>query len=341
MEIANHARVAAYVSNVGIPGADMPSSCACAVLDDGFDLPQTDPAPWYAETRTESAEFLGLYAASIVPQGTGSRSATPVSGRRSSLSRLKRKGRILQVAGLMQASTSEGMDYGERWLTEALRGGPCDDDGCPTVDLIILPACSEDGYDDGFRTLVNVGLLEDPVFKQVGELPECHVQEASFLLMSSMPYFYHPATRELDAVVLTYGEELAASLTTPDWMGEGTFVIDVTNVATTSTTDIVIQGQLSLDGSCPVTGDGTSVPPSFIYTIPELEPEDRIVIDGMRREVRLYDASTKTSTPDLTLIDWEGPFIWPDVGACATMCVTITGNGGDANVTVDSVLREA
>ena len=109
---------------------------------------------------------------------------------------------------------------------------------------------------------------------------------------------------------------------------------------TTATTNIVITGQISLDGGCPVTGDGASVPPTFTYTIPTLAAEDRIVIDGTTRRITYYDASDKFATSGLPYITFSGPFIWPDVGPCTTMCLTITSSGGAATATVDSYLRE-
>jgi hypothetical protein len=133
---------------------------------------------------------------------------------------------------------------------------------------------------------------------------------------------------------------LACSLTTPEWGDGGTFVIDITNEELTAATDITITGQISLDGDCPVDGLGTSVPPSFTYTIPTLGPEDRIVIDGQRRQARYWDSSCKAWTSALPFVEWEGPWVFPDAGICTTLCLTLEIGGGEATVTVDAMNRE-
>lgn len=339
VEVSNDARTAAYVNNIGLPGAIMSQDCPCAAYDQGYDLPLLDPAPWYESTRPESADFLGFvsFNSRLTSPHARTITSTQVGGQ---LDPLRFGTRSVLVTGTMLAVTPRGMAYGERWLAEILTGSPCNGN-CEGNDLVYLPACSEDEtYDaDGeFRTLVNVGISERPEFSNLEDLPECSVQQATFALTSQMPWIYHPTTRCVDEQTLVSSPSCA--LTTPDWMGYGAFVIEVDNVDTSETTDIVIQGQISLDGSCPVSGLGTSVPPSFTYTIPTLAPEDKIVIDGMRREVRYYDSSAKTYSTGLRYIDLSGPFTFPEVGPCTTMCVTVEGAGGDASVTIDSVLRE-
>lgn len=341
MEISNHARTAAYVNNSGLPGAVMSQECACYALDEGFDLPTTDPAPWYEVTRPESADFYGFYASESNLQPVFAREVNTTSGYGSVLSPLKTKTRILTASGMMLARTAEGMAYGERWLSEVLRGSPCADGDCASDSLTILPACPESvNYDAAryFRSLMNVGVVDGPVFIQIGNLPECKTQQVSFTIAASMPFLYLPAERCLDQDDST--SELSCSLTTPDWMGDGTFVIDITNLDTVDVTGINIEGRISLDGSCPVTGLGRSVAPSYSYTIPLLGPGDRISIDGARRQALYYDASCKQSSSALPYVEFAGRWKWPDVGPCTTMCLTIVSSGGETGVTVDTYLRE-
>lgn len=339
VELSNHARVAAYVNNVGVPGATMPTECACDLIDFGFDLPQTDPAPWYEATRPESQEFLGFYANRMELQNVVGREMEQASRRGAHVGALTLRGRILQVSGLMMATSCEGMAYGERWLANVLRGGPCNVWGEADDTAVILPACNDNyGAVSPFRHLVGVGVLDFPPPGPVGSLPRCKVQEVSFILGSQSPYLFHPPDPCYDGTPLS--GTLQCMLTTPEWMGDGTFVIEVGNVGTTDVTDLVIEGKLSVDGSCPPSGAAAAVPPSFTYTIPTLAPEDRIVIDGTRYEVRHWDASLKARSPGMRLIEFEGPFNWPDVGPCSSMCVTIEASGGTAEVSVDRRLRE-
>jgi hypothetical protein len=341
VEVSNHARVAAYVNNVGIPGVTMPTTCACSLLDDGFDTPFTDEAPWWEPTRPESAEFLGLYITDIEVPSTFSRDVSQVRRNGSQLSPLTMKGQLLQVSGIMNATSAEGMEYGQRWLREVLRGGTCNPFEAVNDTAIVLTSCPEESYeqDTAYRHYLNTGLVDGPVFGQIGNLPRNRAQSAAFILSSSFPYAYHAPTTCLDAEPLT--GTLSCSLTTPAWMGEGAFTIDVTNTGTTDVTDLVIEGKISVDGTCPVTGDADLVPPSWTYTIPTLEPEDRVVIDGARLRADWYDASHKLARSALSLIDWEGPFVYPEVGPCTTMCLEISAAGGTAEVTVDTRLREA
>jgi hypothetical protein len=341
VEIANQARTATYLNAIGQPGGTMPIDCACSAIDTGFVHPLDDPAPWYEPTRPESLDFFGFYASEATLNSVHGRAVTPTGGLATVLSPLKSGTRTVLVSGLLLARSAEGMAYGQRWLTEVLRGSPCYD-GCGGDDLVILPACPEsDDYDvdSYFRTLMNAGVVDGPVYTPVIS-KENLVMRGAFSIAAGIPYLHHPATRCVDAETISYGEELSCALTTPQWMGDGTFIIDITNIDTSATTDITITGRLSLDGSCPVDAPGTSVPPSFTYTIPTLEPEDRIVIDGARRQVLHYDASAKFATNGLRHLAFDGPFRWADVGPCSTLCVTITAEGGNAEVTVDSLLRE-
>lgn len=337
-EIANSARTTYYTRNLGgVPGLTLGADCPCDAMDEGYANPASDPAPWYEPTRPESAEFYGLYAHSISLDPVLTRSVSTANRHGSYLSPARYGGRQLQVTGTMIAASMEGMAYGERWLAEALRGSPCNEGNCPTDDALILPACPDDSYDydAAFRTLVNVGAIDGPVFSQLNDAPECFIQEVSFLLVSSQPWLYHPTDRCLDAEPLD--APVSCGLTTPQWMGEGTFVIDVT--AESAVTDLVITGKVSIDGDCPVTGLGTSVMPSFTYTVPEMLEGDRLVVDGIRKQAHYYDASDKFAKSALPYIQFVGPWIWPDVGNCTTMCVTISADG-DALATVDTTLRE-
>lgn len=345
VEVSNGYRVATYVTNVGVPGATMDPSCQCPQLDDGFDTPLIDPAPWYEPTRPESADFLGFWMNQAVLQPVAGRSVSQNGRRSSSLSPMSLSGRILQAQGLMMARSAEGQAYGERWLTEVLRGSPCNEGDCPSDDLIILPACPElEGYDGDryFRTLVNVGLIDGPIFSPVVNA-ESKLQQVAFTLASTQPWLYHPATRCLEDEILAdyYASQvLSCSLTTPEWMGEGTFRIELENIGVADATNITITGQISLDGGCPVSGLGTSVPPSWSYTVPTLAPEDKLVIDGMRRQVLHWDASEKFYRNGLSKVEFDSRWRWPDVGVCSTMCLSIDIQQGEVSTTVDSILRE-
>jgi hypothetical protein len=336
-EIANLARVTTYGRGEFFDGG-----CDCPVLDlETYVSPEADPAPWYTADHPESADFLGFLPQSMTLSPPGGSSSTPVGNLGSFIGPEGLPGRILDVTGWLVARDSQSIWYGKQWLTEALRGSVCE--GCAGDTVQVLPFC-RDGEDltDDFRTMVNAKKVgSGPQWVEVSDDPTYVILSGQFQLASRMPFLYHPAVRCIDEEVLMGAE--TCSLTTPGWTEEGTFVIDITNTGTNDVLDITITGQISLDGSCPVDPPGDSVPPSFAYTIPVLAPEDRIVIDGTRRQALYYDASAKTASSALPYMEWSGPFSWPDVGVCTTMCLSIeeTGSGsGDGVVTVDSYLRE-
>lgn len=334
-EIANVARVTTYGSG------EFFDACPCPALDEEtFVGVAEDPAPWYDADHPESVDFLGFLPESITLSSPAGRTSVPVRNIGSFVGPEGLRGRVIEVVGWMVARDLPAMWYGERWLIEALRGDRCQ--GCANDVLTVLPFCRETGssldYDADFRTLVRAALVDGPRFAELSDSPDFVVGTVQFQLVASMPYLYHPADRCLDEEAAGSGE-LSCGLTTPDLTEDGTFVIDISNVDTVDATDITITGQVSLDGSCPVTGLGTSVPPSFVYEIPVLAPEDRIVIDGTRRQALYYDASAKRASSAIPYITFEGPFRWPDVGACQTMCLSITSAGGDAVATVDAHLR--
>lgn len=347
VEIANLARSFAYANNVGGVAGFMPSSaCPCGAYDEGdYTTPDdtaNNPAPWYDATRPDSEEFYGVLASNFrLSESPLSREVSPKASVGSKVGPMRYSHRLLTLEGHVLASSPRGMAYGERWLTEALRGNPCADGSCAADDLLIVPACPSDpaDYTGSFRTLVNVGLVDGPLFSpEVSN--EAVLQRVDFSLVAGLPWLYHPAQVLLNNVETNYGSTLNALLTTSEWMGDGTFYIKIANNGLNDATDIVITGQISIDGDCPVTGDATSVPPSFTYEIPSLLSGDSITIDGMRRRVTYYDASCKQASSGLPYIDFTGPWRWPDVGPCTSMCLSFDNADGDLTVYVEGRLRE-
>jgi hypothetical protein len=331
-EIANVNRVTAYGAH------KLFEPCQCPVLaDEVYTDPATDDAPWYDADHPESVNFLGFLPSSIVVGEPGGRSTTGLAAVGAQVGSEHLVGRIVDVQGWMIATDQQSQYWGQRWLTEALRGSPCEE-GCAADDLTLLPFCRENGTEADFRKLVGAGKVAGPRFSSLLD-DECFViTEVQFQMGSSMPWLYHPAQECL--VADSANEGLVCSLTTPQWVESGTYLIEITNTDIVATTDITITGTISLDGSCPITGAGTSVAPSWSYTIPTLGAHDRIVIDGLRRQVLYYDASSRQAAPGLGYVTFEGPWVWPDVGFCTTVCLSIEASGGEAVANVSTSLRE-
>lgn len=337
-EVAHLARVTTYGAAEFFDGG-----CDCPALEeDVFVSVSVDPAPWYSADHTESVDFLGFLPESITLSEAGLRGVSSLGDIGSYVGSEQLPGRVVDVSGWMVARDVTAMMWGQHWLTEALRN-PCED--CAGDVLQVLKSCRDDDYpmfdySQDFRTLVGAKVVQFPRYSELSDSPDFVVQTVQFQIVASMPWLNRPPVNcYTDEPITGSGDPLACLLTTEEWAG-GTFVIDITNVDSSATTDILITGRLSLDGSCPVDIPGSSVPPSFVYSIPNLDPEDRLVIDGTRRRVTLYDASDRFASGGLHLFDFEGPWKFPDVGVCASMCLTVEAAGGDATATIDGYLRE-
>lgn len=349
-EVANAARTFAYVNNLGLPRAIVNTSCGCDVYDEGYTYPADDPAPWYEPTRPESEDFLGFYAYDISLEPVMGRATNPRVTGGSVIGANRFNHRLIPVNGILIARSALGMAYGERWLNEVLRGGVCSE-GCAADDIEILPACPEPGYDEEtyFRYLHSSALIDGPLFRQAdGVSAECYVQEAVFTLASEWPWLYHPESICVENEMVDPGLSPHCLFTTPTWMGDGTFYIEVAIADDVDEPgEITITGRVSLEDDCPVGPPTDAAVPCFEYVIPEftIDPGDKIIIDGTRRQVLYYDATSKRAKGGMSKLQFEGPFRWPDVPPCTSVCVSVdmsTEPGAPSNglVTIHSFLRE-
>lgn len=348
VEVANGNRLTSYLQ-AGLLSASYQGFCdPCSAIDDGlvdYISPIVDAAPWYDANVQASSEFFGILPNSVEVLSAFSRSVTNRPSGGGSIGKLRLRPRVLNFRGMLLATTGPGMTYGESWLREVLAGNRCAE-GCSGDEVIYLPACPDPDYDDprtAFRRLVGAGVTDGPEFAGVDNFPECKLQQVAFQMVSESGYIYRLPERCLDAEPIepAYDAPISCSLTTLEWAEGGTFKVLIENTGTTTATDIIITGQISLDGSCPVSGLGTSVPPSWSYTIPTLEPDAKLVIDGVHRDVLHYDPSDKFWSSGYAYLDIPpGPFRFPDVGPCTTVCMTIDKVTGDVEATVDTSLRE-
>lgn len=180
IELANPNRTSAYVRALGGPSVSMPSpGCECDEIPGDFIEPVTDPAPWY-EGSIVSEEFLGILATRVVLTPPFARDLREDSSGGARLSPLRRRARVLQVRGLMFASSPAGMRYGERWVEQVLAGSS---DGCNDDQLRLLQSCPGE-----YRNLARVGIIDGPNFADLGTAPGCVMQEVTFQIASGVPF---------------------------------------------------------------------------------------------------------------------------------------------------------
>lgn len=175
VEIANSARLAAYLETVGSP-LDSVGACSCETFRPDLvgDLPYTtpddpdSPAPWYDPDVPESDEFAGLMVLSVegLDDYPVKRTVTNAVVGGGSIGPARALPRTITVTGILLGSTCCGTDYGLHWLAEALRGctgGECDGD-C----LTLYNCCPPDDMDpETFaerhrRSLRRVALVDGP-----------------------------------------------------------------------------------------------------------------------------------------------------------------------------------
>lgn len=173
VEVANHARLEAYLQTVGSPLAEN-SVCRCDTLtaevvgDLPYTTPAEDAAPWYDPDVPESGEFAGLLVLSVDGLDTHPvrRSVTNAIAGGGSIGPARVMPRTITVTGLLLGATCCGVDYGLHWLGEVLTGctaGECDGD-CMTL----FNCCpSEDMGPEEFtarhrRSIRRVALVEGP-----------------------------------------------------------------------------------------------------------------------------------------------------------------------------------
>lgn len=341
IEFANDSRFSAYLRN-GLLGAFYQANCdECEAVTDGdvYASPASDPAPWYDPQLLGSDEFLGLGALEITVGPVLSRSMASSAVQGGVLSPVRLGPRTVTVSGLLGASSPAGMAYGQRWLNEVLSGSYCEDGGGD--ELVLLPVCPEASYlpvDRAFRMLVGAGIVQGPEISKFQNFPFYKVTQVAFQLSASEPYLFGLAEEILSGTITATTDQGAFSV--PEWVDGAAFVIDITNDTDSTVEDVVVTGRISLDGSCPVSGDAASVPPSWTYTIPTMEAGARIVIDGRRNDALWYDPSCKEPSSGLPHMTFDGPFKNAEIGPCTTACVSIDVGTGEVEAVVNAHLRE-
>jgi hypothetical protein len=347
-EIANGNRTRAYMKELGGASFNVATGCHCDALDqtDDYDVvleytnPADDDAPWYDSNRPESEEFLGLFPGYISLGSPFDREMTARSDVGGWLSPLELHQRIISVNGQLISTSERGMDYGESWLYEVLRGC-CS--ACVNDELTMLKSCPDTaaGSDSEpyFRHMVGVGLVDYIPPSQIREgLNEHRIQQVSFQLGAQMPFLYAPAETVIEEVAEPT-DQVCGITTTNKWPGDATLRITV-EATGGDATDIDITARPTFDDNCPPGHEGS---PCWSYRVTEIEQDAKLVIDGRTRKVQYWDPSLKDYRSGFAILDpyvsnrVEGDlFAPPDMAACTSLCVCVENNGDeDVLVTVE------
>lgn len=315
-------------------------SCYIDALNEDFSGIAVDPAPWYVSTQPASEEFLGFLPASIELDSPVARTISRRATGGGTLSPNIFRHRVISITGQLYAETPRGMNYGERWLMDAL-SNRCDD-----ADLSVLPAGlpidATDLEDDAaFRTLKRVGVVDGPNFRNVVSRA-CVIREVSFQLASEQPYLFAPAEELINE---TLGGRGVASYvwSLPEWPGDGVIGLTLTNDSTFDVTDTIVTLRPLADGdTCTEDWDEVWASPCIKFTVDLVRAGEHIIIDPTTYEVLRYDKALKGYVNGWADLTFDGAFPWLEVGPCTDACVTVRrmSHSPSLHVLAEGVRRE-
>lgn len=173
VEIANHARLDAYLETVGSP-LDSVGVCRCPTLTPEvlehlpYTTPEQDGAPWYDPDVPESADFAGLMVLSVdgMDEYPVRRTVTNAVTGGGSIGPARALPRTITVTALLLGATCCAVEYGLHWLGEVLQG--CTGGACDGDCLSMLTCCPPEGMAPQEvaaryrRTLRRVALTDGP-----------------------------------------------------------------------------------------------------------------------------------------------------------------------------------
>lgn len=384
----NSQRTAAYVSNAADVCVDgdirsyMDLKCNCAplgyVINDNdtvsvatYTTPAGDQAPWYDASIPESAKFFGFMIEDVTMNSVASRN---VKSRISTsgggvLGPIRNKERRLEFTVLMFGCTEEAMEYGMRFLTDAL-GSPGCDDGCTLCDAEFRDSCpTVDGtfasMQKGRWILKNVGAVEGPI-RQADPLEgsSCNLRRVKFTLVSEMPWKFKCPVVECNAI------PFAASLTDGTNCGNWSDILCGENDVACSVNEDLVIGETGLiisvvAGNVPLQHIRIAIrPDKFGYECnagnrpdgyQRVEPCDEIYIPSIpANSTFVYD----TSIESIQVVFAGGgaydgtPYVSTRVGSpptfptlrCGSFCVSVSVSEcsvvGNPTCTIKSVHRE-
>lgn len=148
IEVVNHARLQAGMTNGLVYGFTMPTYCSCDTLAETtgpFTVPSADAAPWYDATRPESAHFGGVFLSKVVGLDDPYTARTVEAGLLGGvLGGLYLGPRVVTFEAALFGASVLSMDYGLQWLTSVLDGKACGAETfCNLGDLGFYATCPD------------------------------------------------------------------------------------------------------------------------------------------------------------------------------------------------------
>lgn len=384
----NAQRTAAYLTNASTvcdPGdiqSRMDLKCECDPLnwvqeDDGDWVPATytdpvaDHVAWWDASIPESEQFLGFLiedvtqSSSVTSRNLTTRLSTSGGG---VIGPYKNKERRYDFTVLLFACNEAAMEYGFRFLHDALMSPGCDP-GSALCDAEFRDSCPQvDGWPEslaqGRWILKNVGVVEGPVWADDPlDGSQCNIRRVTFSIASELPWKFKCPVFECQKSLAGYPVVESECANYDEIMcGQQEVSCLVSEELVIGETGMIIEVQA---GSIPLQNIEITVRPdpygyeSYPETRPpgyqRNEPCDRIVVPSIPKSSTLvYD----TSIEDISVILPGGGvvegtmYIATDDGQppsfptlrCGSFCVSVSASEcsilGDPHVRIQSVHRE-
>lgn len=385
----NAQRTAAYLRHASdvCDGGDLATymklDCDCPPLHWVFDAdddplpaeyttPEADQAPWYDASIPESAQFFGFLIEEVTqgsPISSRSLSTRVSSSGGGVLGPLRHRERQWNFTVLMFACNELAMEYGFRYLADALGSSGCDDD-CTLCDAEFRDSCpqvdgSTESLNRGRWFLKNVGVVEGP---QWADNPlsgsSCNIRRVTFSIGSEFPWKFKCPVVECSNIplagypsdgtncdnwtdILCGEQEVSCSVSEELIIGETGLIIEVkAGSRPLQHIRIAIRPDkfgYECDEDARPAGY-TRVEPCDLIYIPEIPANSRLVYDTSIESVHVVLAGGGVL---------EGlPFVATDEGRpptfptlrCGRFCISVGASEcsvvGSPTVTVSSVHRE-
>lgn len=208
MEISNACRTETYAQ----PNSWFKPLYGCSNLiqvlgDDPYRTPMLDDAPWVDPVEPESVDFYGFYLLDVTGAEDSSRvvTFTDSTGDGARPSRVRHGAKTLVFDGLLIGCSEAAVEYGMRWLRNALLASPCGPGtatytcggsnlcyfASPPCSEVDSPECWEQAFMDVGRTLRKFAVTNGPTVtsKQIAT-DGAHIWRVTFTGMAGVPWEY-------------------------------------------------------------------------------------------------------------------------------------------------------
>lgn len=343
VEVVNGNRTRAYLQaglgNVG-RGFWTVRDCDCEILDDDdpFVSPSADPAPWYTSSNSASGEFLGVWLEDIDDRPPNGRTVKRLASGGAVITPFIPGERTAGFTAQLIAVSERGMEYGRRWLTDVVLGGPCSWDG--TSEFQFLPFCPVGLDETRYRSYVRAATIDAPTFSAIGNTGECYVMRANWQIAAGVPWLVGPSVIDNDAneFALDSGDTVSIMVTTEEWVGDT--AVDITIVAGIDNADgVIVSAYPMAEGwTCPEPGS-----PNVCYRVVATDFPAYAALEllASRDEANYHNPTSKVIEPawQRTAVEDGNAFLY--VPPCSSVCLQVqNGSLGTVIVTVATSARE-